>query len=344
MHSREQAEIQSTSSNLAQSLGGVSLLVAVLLLFIIALLSLGGVAVKLHLNATAPQGSPAAVKAPPPVVPQVAERDVPSQAAERDGLYGRLGSLGEKLSEETAIRNRLASRLERLLELRLELIARSEAPAGTKAESATDDVHAKLLRSMEEIERELASVSQALEASEKRISADQLEISGLGARLNRALLVKVEELQRGRSEFFARLRDVLGDRPDFRIEGDRFTLPSEVLFAPGSDRLRPQGVDEVNRLAAKINAVKSEFPPGLAWVLRVGGHTDPRPIANSRFPSNWELSALRAITVVKTLIAAGVPPEHVAAAGFGEFQPIAIGDDDAALARNRRIEFRLDQP
>ena len=335
MHSRERADVESTSSNLAQTLGGVSLLVTVLLLFIIALLSIGGVAVKLHLGANAPQTPPVAAKPPPEAVPQVPEREV---------LYGKLGGLGQKLSEETAIRNRLASRLERLLELRRELIAQSEGPAGAKVESAVGDAHAALLRSMEEIERELGSVSQALEASEKRISADQIEISGLGARLNRALLVKVEELQRGRSEFFARLRDVLGDRPDFRIEGDRFTLPSEVLFAPGSDRLRPQGVEEVNRLAARINAVKSEFPPGLGWVLRVSGHTDPRPIANSRFPSNWELSALRAITVVKTLIAAGVPPEHVAAAGFGEFQPIAIGDDDATLARNRRIEFRLDQP
>jgi chemotaxis protein MotB len=183
-----------------------------------------------------------------------------------------------------------------------------------------------------------------LEATEQRISANQVAVAGLGARLNRVLLAKVEELQRGRSEFFARMRNVLGDRPGFRIEGDRFTLPSEVLFAPGSDRLLPQGIEEVRRLAATINAGRSEFPPGINWVLRVGGHTDKRPIANSRFPSNWEFSAMRAVTVVKALIAAGVPPENVAAAGFGEFHPISAEDSEEGLARNRRIEFRLDPP
>ncbi|HLO77386.1 MAG TPA: OmpA family protein, partial [Magnetospirillum sp.] len=102
--------------------------------------------------------------------------------------------------------------------------------------------------------------------------------------------------------------------------------------------------EEVRRLAETLNAVRSEFPPDINWVLRVSGHTDKRPIANARFPSNWELSTMRAITVVKALIAAGVPPQHVAAAGFGEFQPITTDDSEAALARNRRIEFRLDQP
>jgi chemotaxis protein MotB len=187
-------------------------------------------------------------------------------------------------------------------------------------------------------------VSQALGVAEQRIQASQIQVAGLGTRLNRALLAKVEELQRNRSDFFARLRDVLGNRPGFKIEGDRFTLPSEVLFAPGSDALLPQGVEEVRRLAATLNSVRSEFPADISWVLRVGGHTDKRPIANARFPSNWELSSMRAVTVVKALIAAGVPPQHVAAAGFGEFQPIATEDDPASLARNRRIEFRLDQP
>jgi chemotaxis protein MotB len=116
------------------------------------------------------------------------------------------------------------------------------------------------------------------------------------------------------------------------------------LFKPGADSLLPQGADEVRRLAATIIAVSRELPPGMNWVLRVDGHTDRRPIASTRFPSNWELSTMRAVTVVKALIAAGVPPEHVAAAGFGEFKPIARDDGDAALARNRRIEFRLDQP
>src|SRR5690606_26669893 len=129
-------------------------------------------------------------------------------------------------------------------------------------------------------ERQLAAVSQALEVMEQRISVSQAQVAGLGARLNRALLAKVEELQRNRSEFFARLREVLADRPGFKIEGDRFTLPSEVLFPPGSDVLLPQGAEEVRRLAATLNEVRAEFPPGLNWVLRVSGHTDKRPISN----------------------------------------------------------------
>ncbi|MBI3445081.1 MAG: OmpA family protein [Magnetospirillum sp.] len=339
MHSQESAEPQSnTTTTLAQSMGGIYLLVTVLLLFIIALLSLGGVAYRTHLL----QQSVTSAAPPKPKPPVVVQPDLVT-GKERAGLYARLARLGEELALEASERNRLADRLDKLLALQIELAARPTPGAEFKAEPKDGDARAALLRNMEEIERELASVSQALEATEQRISSRQVDVAGLGNRLNRALVLKVEELQKGRSEFFARLRDVLGDREDFRVEGDRFSLPSEVLFAPGSDRLRPQGLDEVRRLAAKINGVKAEFPQGLNWVLRVSGHTDARPIANTRFPSNWELSTLRAVTVVKELIAAGIPPEHVAAAGFGEFQPLVVDETEAAYARNRRIEFRLDQ-
>jgi len=339
MHSRESAEPQTTTTTLAQSMGGIYLLVTVLLLFIIALLSLGGVAVRNHLA----QMASSAPAASPIAKPVVKEPDLPD-AAERAALYAKLGKVGEELSAETAERNKLSARLEKLVTLQAELAFHMGKGEEVLGDSGLADPHAALLHNMEEIERELSAVSQALEASERRISADQVEVSGLGVRLNRALLVKVEELQRGRSDFFSRLRDVLGSRSDFRIEGDRFTLPSEVLFAAGSDHLRPEGVEEVRRLAGMINGVKNEFPPGINWVLRVGGHTDIRPISSRRFPSNWELSALRAITVVKALVEAGVPPEHVSAAGFGEFHPISTEESDAGFARNRRIEFRLDQP
>ncbi len=331
MHVQENADSRPPNGPLAQSVSGIYLLVAMLLLFIIAVLSLGGAAIRTH------QGQ----QPPPPTA--VVQRETPDPL-EREALYAKLAKLGGDLSAEAIERNRLSQRLEKLLALQSELAFRVDHTGEAKSDGDAADIRAALLRNIEEIERELAAVSQALEASEQRISADQVEVVGLGARLNRALLVKVAELQRGRSEFFARLRDVLGDRPDFRIEGDRFTLPSEVLFAPGSDHLRPEGVEEVRRLAATINRVKSEFPPGINWVLRVSGHTDKRPIANARFPTNWELSALRAVTVVKALVAAGVPPEHVAAAGFGEFQPISADEGEVGLARNRRIEFRLDQP
>jgi len=336
MDSRESEDCRSASTTLAQSMGGLYLLAVVIVLFVVAVISFGGATLRSRLEH---QG----------VSPAVVDKLETLDPAQRTALYAKLAELGGELSTEAGERNRLAQRLETLLALRAELSLLADKAGDGKGgegrgEASSDDTRAALLRNMEAIERELAAVSQALEASEQRISADQFAVTGLGARLNRVLLAKVEELQRGRSEFFARMRDVLGDRPGFRIEGDRFTLPSEVLFAPGSDRLLPQGAEEVRRLAATINAGRSEFPPGINWVLRVGGHTDKRPIANERFPSNWELSAMRAVTVVKALIAAGVPPENVAAAGFGEFHPVSVEDSEAGLARNRRIEFRLDPP
>ena len=325
MTHQESPDSQVSSGPLVQSMGGVYLLMTMLMLFVIAVLTLGGTAIRTHLTR---QPVPEAHRAAP-------------DSEERKALYAKLAKLGDELAADAAERNRLALQLEKLLAVQSELTLRV---AEAKSDAAHTDERASLLRAIEEIERELAAVSMALEASERRVSSSQMDVSGLGTRLNRALLIKVEDLQRSRSEFFARLRDVLGSRPDFKVEGDRFALPSEVLFAPGSDRLLPQGLEEVRRLAATINAIKSEFPAGLNWVLRVGGHTDKRPISNARFPSNWELSSLRAVTVVKALVAAGIPPEHVAAAGFGEFQPVSAEEDEPGYARNRRIEFRLDQP
>ncbi|MGE5477618.1 MAG: OmpA family protein [Bacteroidales bacterium] len=326
MHVEKSAPNSSAATGFVQSVGGLYLAAVALLLLVMGVLALQGFALRTRVDTPAPAAAP--------------QPDALSQA-ERDTLYQKLAEMGAELSAEAAERNRLAKRLEELLTARAELGLQAEK---AQAEAAPADMRASLLNAIEETERQLAAVSQALEVAEQRIQASQVQVAGLGTRLNRALLAKVEELQRNRSDFFARLRDVLGNRPGFKIEGDRFTLPSEVLFAPGSDALLPQGLDEVRRLAATLNSVRSEFPADISWVLRVGGHTDKRPIANARFPSNWELSSMRAVTVVKALIAAGVPPQHVAAAGFGEFQPIATEDDPASLARNRRIEFRLDQP
>ncbi|MGE5516221.1 MAG: OmpA family protein [Bacteroidota bacterium] len=323
----DKSALNQSPTGLAQSMGGLYLAVAALLLLVMGVVALQGFVVRSR------------VAEPPPAPPTTAQTAAALPPAERAALYDKLAEMGAELSAEAAERNRLALRLEELLAARAELGLQAD-----KAATAPADVRTSLLSAIEDTERQLAAISQALEVAEQRISASQIQVAGLGARLNRALLAKVEELQRGRSDFFARLRDVLGDRPGFKIEGDRFTLPSEVLFAPGSDALLPQGREEVRRLAVTLNTVRSELPPDVNWVLRVSGHTDRRPIANARFPSNWELSTMRAVTVVKALIAAGVPPQHVAAAGFGEFQPITTEDDTAALARNRRIEFRLDQP
>jgi len=202
---------------------------------------------------------------------------------------------------------------------------------------------AQLNRQLEATRQELARVLAALDASDAQDKAQKVQIADLGKRLNAALAGRVEELQKYRSEFFGRLRKVLGNRPGIRVEGDRFVFQSELLFPTASADLGPQGAEDVRRLAATLKEIIREIPPGLNWVLRIDGHTDRRPIASPRYPSNWDLSTTRAITVLRALAAAGIPSDRLAAAGFGEFQPIDPADTEAAYARNRRIELRFDQ-
>ena len=202
---------------------------------------------------------------------------------------------------------------------------------------------ALLSRQMETLKDEMARLNAALEASEQLSKEQNVQIVDLGKRLNAALASKVEELSRYRSEFFGRLRQILGDTPGIRIEGDRFVFQSELLFASGSSELGEEGQVQIARLAATLRDITRQIPPDINWILRVDGHTDIRPINTPRFSSNWELSAARAISVVKFLEANGIPPERLAATGFGEYQPIDKGNTDAAHSRNRRIEFRLDQ-
>jgi len=191
------------------------------------------------------------------------------------------------------------------------------------------------------LRRQLASLEEALGASEARDKEAQSRITDLGRRLNLALAQRVQELSRYRSEFFGRLREILAERSDIRVVGDRFVFGSEVFFGSSQAELEPGGRAELDKLAAALLQLEKDIPTDIAWVLRVDGHTDARPIQGGRFRSNWELSASRAIAVVQYLISKGIAPQRLVAAGFGEFQPIDQGDTPEALARNRRIELRL---
>lgn len=191
------------------------------------------------------------------------------------------------------------------------------------------------------LRRQFAAIENALQASEARDRDSQTRISDLGRRLNLALAQRVQELSRYRSEFFGRLREILADRPDIRVVGDRFVFGSEVFFASSQAVLEPGGRAELDKLAEALTQVARDIPADIPWVLRVDGHTDARPIGGGRFASNWDLSAARAIAVVQYLVSKGIPPQRLVAAGFGEFQPIEQGDSPEALARNRRIELRL---
>src|SRR6266567_2575103 len=191
------------------------------------------------------------------------------------------------------------------------------------------------------LRRQLSALEEALDATEKKDKDSQARIADLGQRLNVALAQRVQELSRYRSDFFGRLRAILGNRPDIRIVGDRFVFQSEVFFDTGQAVLKPEGRAELDKLAAALLELERRIPGEIAWVLRVDGHTDVRPINSPQFKNNWELSAARAISVVQYLISQRVSPQRLVAAGFGEFQPIDPEKTEEAYSRNRRIELKL---
>jgi chemotaxis protein MotB len=191
------------------------------------------------------------------------------------------------------------------------------------------------------LRRQLAAIQQALDISEQKDKESQVRISDLGQRLNLAMAQKVQELTKYRSDFFGKLREILGNRSDMRIVGDRFVLQSEVFFDSSKADLKPEGDAELDKVASALVELQKQIPADIPWVLRVDGHTDVRPITAGQFKSNWQLSAARAISVVQYLISKGVDPKRLMAAGFGEFQPIDTGTTDDAYKRNRRIEFKL---
>jgi chemotaxis protein MotB len=262
--------------------------------------------------------------------------------AERDRSKELMAQLSTA-EERTALAQReIDEKNIRLREL-LAGAAEAETAMGRERELTADarrQVDA-LNRQIASLRDELARLNAVLEASETKSREQNVQIVDLGRRLNAALASKVEELARYRSEFFGRLREVLGDRPDIRIVGDRFVFQSEVLFQSGSADLQEGGREQIARLAQTLAEVAAKIPTDISWVLRVDGHTDRVPIATARFPSNWELSTARAVAVVKQLNERGIPAARLAATGFGEFQPLDARDDAAAYQRNRRIEFKL---
>ena len=200
---------------------------------------------------------------------------------------------------------------------------------------------ALLNQQIDQLKTQLSSIAASLDLSQKQNTTKDTEITNLGQRLNVALASKVEELRQYRSEFFGKLRQLLANRPGIAIVGDRFVFQSEVLFPVGSADLTTAGTAQMTALAVTIKDIATQIPPNLHWILRVDGHTDPQPVKGGQFTSNWELSAARAITVVKLLIADGVPADHLAATAFGEYQPFGPGDTPDAYAKDRRIELRL---
>lgn len=262
------------------------------------------------------------------------EKTIKSQLAEIAVLSNDIDSL-KALREEiekkvSTLLNKISSRDDELLtEKKLSRTARAQV--------------ALLNKQIRALRMQIMQVAQTLEASEKITKRQRVKIANLGKRLNAALASKVQELSRYRSEFFGRLRDVLGSQPGVLIVGDRFVFQSEVLFGKGSEQLEDEGQLQIRRLAGTLKTITAKIPKSIDWILRVDGHTDQIPIKTTRFPSNWELSTARAISVVKFLVKQGISPTNLAATGFGEFQPIDPRNTEDAYVRNRRIELKLTQ-
>ena len=260
-----------------------------------------------------------------------------------DELLGLQASLADSDEER--------SRLERLLAAGAGVSSDADERIGTLTQTLNEERQLSerarnqvdlLNQQISALRRQIAALEDALEVSEQRDRESNAKIADLGRRLNVALAQRVQELNRFRSDFFGRLREIVSDRENIRIVGDRFVFQSEVLFSSGAAELNPAGAEEMAKLANALIELGQEIPDDISWVLRVDGHTDNVPLSGQgRFADNWELSTARATSVVKFLVEQGVPAVRLVAAGFGEFQPLVAEDSDEARARNRRIELKL---
>jgi chemotaxis protein MotB len=245
--------------------------------------------------------------------------------------------LGTERDNSAALKAQIQSTLDQLNAATAERDKANQAANGSATELQ------QLAQQVAELTAELQKLNDALGEANAKAQEQTTTIGELTQKLNLALATKVGELARYRSEFFGRLREVLGDRSDIRIVGDRFVFQSEVLFPSASATLQDSGKEELRKLALTLLDISKTIPPSVNWVLRVDGHTDRLPIHTPEFPSNWELSTARATAVLEYLISQGVPANRLAAAGFAEYQPVDTGTDDAALGHNRRIELKFDQ-
>ena len=272
---------------------------------------------------------------------QTSERDLTVARDRSKALEARLASEQERTN---LAQKEIEKRDIRLSELLLR-VEESEAALTDERElgAAQRSRIALLARQIAALQKQLQRISALLEASEAKTTKQQVQIADLGRRLNLALAARVEELSKYRSEFFGRLREVLGDHPGIRVVGDRFVFQSEVLFASASAELNPEGEAQIAQLATTLTEIGKKIPKDINWILRVDGHTDRVPIQTAAFPSNWELSTARAISVVKFLVNHGVPADRLAATGFGEHQPLDPRQNQAGYSRNRRIELKLTQ-
>ncbi|MGO4913974.1 peptidoglycan -binding protein [Pseudogemmobacter sp. W21_MBD1_M6] len=290
-------------------------------------------------------------------------------SADRREIQAQLASaLAAKLSAEQTAQSTLTQTQERAALL----AAANKALSEVEAKSAEDQRKLALLNEqVAALRTQLGSLQAVLDASASKDAAAQVQLEALGSQLNtalarvaseekrraeleeaerkrleaeaQALAAEAKDLARYRSEFFGRLRDVLGAQEGVRIEGDRFVFSSEVLFQTGEVNLSEAGKGEIAKVAAILRSVSGQIPPEIDWIIRVDGHTDNVPLSGlGKYRNNWELSQGRALSVVQYMVDfLGIPPNRLAATGFGEFQPVSTGTTPEARAQNRRIELKF---
>ena len=265
-----------------------------------------------------------------------------SARSDRDRLNAQVSDLAAKASEAAKLREKSEEFEASLAAEQQQAVVTQKTIAAEKSVSSEALAKVDLLnQQIAALRQQLSAIATALDISQAKVKSQQTQIADLGSKLNVALANKVEELAHYRSEFFGRLRDILGNRPDIRVVGDRFVFQSEVLFKPGSADLTDSAKKELDPVITALKQIAAEIPPDINWTLQVSGHTDRNPIDTPQFPSNWELSTARAMSVVRYAISKGIPEDRLAAAGFADTQPIDPGITPDAYAKNRRIELKL---
>ena len=273
------------------------------------------------------------------------------QAQTEESLEAARQTIAERVAALEAIELTLAEAQAKLMESEVEIAdaaARNVSSLARISELETKNAAsqaevAQMTKAVTALRVRIEELTSLLAEKEAQAARDKIAIASLGKSLNNALASRVQELQRFRSEFFGRLREVLRGRDDVRIVGDRFVFQSEVLFAQGAASLGPEGEEKLGQLAVALNQIAAEIPEDIDWILQVEGHTDDIPVRAGRFADNWDLSTERALSVVRFLAESGLPANRLAAAGYGEFQPLDDAGSDEARRRNRRIEMKLTQ-
>ena len=260
----------------------------------------------------------------------------------------RVQSLLETLSSSEVENKGLQGKIDDIKDQNLSLqgqISELENESSFKTENLNDAL-IKISRLSDDIKilsNEIQLLNNLLDSKEAEIANNKIELGEIGDRLNRVLTSELFKLQKYKSEFFGKLSEALGDRDDIQIKGDRFIFQSEILFDSGSVEIQSSGRVALSLIAKTIIDLINDIPTELNWVLQIDGHTDKVPISTSQFPSNWELSHARALEVVKFFIGQGIPADRLSANGYGEYQPINIGDSREDLKQNRRIELKITQ-